>query len=406
MRLLVTGCAGFIGSNFVRCYLQQHPQDSIIGLDKLTYAGNRANLAHADNDPRFRFVQADIADSEAVGALTKEVDAVVNFAAESHVDRSLLDPDAFIRTNVVGLHVLLEASRQAGVQRFLQVSTDEVYGHVPAGLADESAPLAPRNPYSASKAGGDLLVQSYWHSHGLPVVLTRGANTIGPYQYPEKVTPLFVTNALDDQPLPIYGQGTAVRDYLYVDDHCAAIALVLHDGAAGQVYNVGANEEVNTVELASPHPRPARQAADADAARGRPPRPRLPLQHGQRSAARPGLAAALRPRRDRRGDRPLVRGPRELVATDQVRRLPRILPPQLRPKDGRHRVVGAPFPAFGPQSTQSRRLQHAAPVPLWQCLVSPSGRVELLEPRVSLAGPAHDQSPDPWLRPRGYAPRQ
>ena len=224
MRLLVTGCAGFIGSNFVRYYLRQHPDDSIIGLDKLTYAGNRANLAHADNDPRFRFVQADIADRDAVGPLTKEVDAVVNFAAESHVDRSLLDPDAFIRTNVVGLHVLLEAARQAGVQRFLQVSTDEVYGHVPAGLADECAPLAPRNPYSASKAGGDLLVQSYWHSHGLPVVLTRGANTIGPYQYPEKVTPLFVTNALDDEPLPIYGQGTAVRDYLYVDDHCAAIA--------------------------------------------------------------------------------------------------------------------------------------------------------------------------------------
>ena len=250
MRLLVTGCAGFIGSNFVRYYLRQHPNDSIIGLDKLTYAGNRANLAHADNDPRFRFVQADIADRDAVGPLTKEVDAVVNFAAESHVDRSLLDPDAFIRTNVVGLHVLLEAARQADVQRFLQVSTDEVYGHVPAGLADERASLAPRNPYSASKAGGDLLVQSYWHSHGLPVVLTRGANTIGPHQYPEKVTPLFVTNALDDQPLPIYGQGTAVRDYLYVDDHCAAIALALHEGAAGEVYNVGANEEVNTVELA------------------------------------------------------------------------------------------------------------------------------------------------------------
>ncbi|MAG34868.1 MAG: dTDP-glucose 4,6-dehydratase [Dehalococcoidia bacterium] len=251
MRLLVTGCAGFIGSNFVRVYLQRYPDASIIGLDKLTYAGNRANLAHVDDDPRFRFVQADIGDGQVVGELTNEVETVVNFAAESHVDRSLLDPDAFIRTNVVGLHALLEAARQAGVQRFLQVSTDEVYGHVPDGLADESAPLAPRNPYSASKASGDLLALSYWHSHGLPVVLTRGANTIGPYQYPEKVTPLFVTNALENEPLPIYGQGSAVRDYLYVDDHCAAIALVLHDGEAGQVYNVGANEEVNTIELAS-----------------------------------------------------------------------------------------------------------------------------------------------------------
>ena len=176
-RILVTGCAGFIGSNFVRLFRRIHPETSIIGLDKLTYAGNPANLADRRDDPRFQFVQGDIGDADLVADLTHQVDAIVNFAAESHVDRSLLDPDAFIRTNLMGMNTLLAGAQQAGVSRFLQVSTDEVYGHVAAGLATEDAPLAPRNPYSASKAGAELLAGSYWHSHGLPVVITRGANS-------------------------------------------------------------------------------------------------------------------------------------------------------------------------------------------------------------------------------------
>lgn len=251
MSILVTGCAGFIGSNFVRSYRRRHPNSRVVGLDKLTYAGNRQNLVDLDKDSQFKFIQGDIGESDVVSTLMDGMDAVVNFAAESHVDRSLLDPTSFVRTNVLGLHVLLDAAHQAGIKRFLQVSTDEVYGHVPVGLVSENAPLAPRNPYSASKAGGELLALSYWHTHRLPVIVTRGANTIGPYQYPEKVASLFVTNALKDEPLPIYGQGTAIRDYLYVDDHCEAIELALHEGQPGQVYNVGANEEVNTVELAT-----------------------------------------------------------------------------------------------------------------------------------------------------------
>jgi dTDP-glucose 4,6-dehydratase len=244
MKLLVTGGAGFIGSNYVHYVLDEHPEDSVTVLDKLTYAGNVANLE--DLRDRVSFVRGDIADPSVVGDLVGGVDAVVNFAAETHVDRSLEDADAFVRTNVLGTKTLLDAVRTHPSMRYLQVSTDEVYGAVLTGHSLETDPLSPRSPYSAAKAGGDLLVRSYHVSYGVDAVITRGANTIGPYQYPEKVVPLFVTNAIDDQPLPIYGQGVAVRDYLYVRDHCEAIDLVLRHGAPGEIYNVGAGRELNT----------------------------------------------------------------------------------------------------------------------------------------------------------------
>lgn len=250
MRVLVTGGAGFIGSNFARYLLRAHPTYQVTVLDKLTYAGNPENIRDLAGDPRFRFVQGDIADEAAVDPLVAEADAVVNFAAETHVDRSILDAGAFIETDVRGTWVLLEAARRHQLGRFVQVSTDEVYGDVPSGASVETDPLAPRSPYSASKAGGDLMVLAYQTTYGLPVLITRGSNTIGPYQYPEKVVPVFVTNALDDLPLPIYGDGGALRDYIYVTDHCAGIDTVLHKGADGEVYNIGAGNEINTIVLA------------------------------------------------------------------------------------------------------------------------------------------------------------
>jgi dTDP-glucose 4,6-dehydratase len=248
MKLLVTGGAGFIGSNYVRYALEERAENSITVLDKLTYAGNPANLE--DVKGRITFVRGDIADSTVVDDLVAAADAVVNFAAETHVDRSIEDADAFIRTNVQGTKTLLEAARRRSGCRYLQVSTDEVYGAVLTGHSKESDALDPRSPYSAAKAGGDLLVRSYFVSYGLDAVITRGANTIGPYQYPEKVVPLFATNAIDDQPLPIYGQGVAARDYVYVRDHCEAIDLVLRQGQPGEIYNIGASRELNTIEVA------------------------------------------------------------------------------------------------------------------------------------------------------------
>lgn len=249
MPILVTGGAGFIGSNFVRRLLARHQVTSVVVLDKLTYAGNLANLAPVEGDPRYRFVRGDIADPEVVDELAGTVDAIVNFAAESHVDRSIELPDAFIQTDVYGTFVLLEAARRHGHSRFLQVSTDEVYGNVATGSSKEDDPLRPRSPYSASKAAGDLLVQAYHTTYGVPAMITRSSNNFGPYQYPEKVIPLFVTNALDDQPLPLYGDGEQVRDWLYVDDHCDALELVLSDGEPGAVYNVGAGNELTNLEL-------------------------------------------------------------------------------------------------------------------------------------------------------------
>lgn len=249
-RILVTGGAGFIGSNYVRLALEE-PDRRVVVLDKLTYAGNLANLAGAADNPRFRFVHGDISDAALVEQIVREerIDGIVNFAAETHVDRSVLEPGGFITTDVYGVYVLLEAAKNLGVNRFLQVSTDEVYGAVLTGQSNEGDPLAPRSPYAAAKAGGDLMAQAYHVTYGLDVVITRASNTIGPYQYPEKATPLFVTNAIDDLPLPVYGDGRAVRDYLFVRDHAAAIDTVLLRGVPGNVYNIGGDNEVDTLKL-------------------------------------------------------------------------------------------------------------------------------------------------------------
>jgi dTDP-glucose 4,6-dehydratase len=246
--LLVTGGAGFIGSCYVRDVLARRDGTHITVLDKLTYAGNEANLAPVRADPemagRLTFVRGDIADAATVRPLVDAADGVVNFAAESHVDRSILDPEAFLATGVIGVHVLLEACRTAAKRpRFLQVSTDEVYGHVEHGHVAEEAALAPRSPYAAAKAAGELLVRSYVVTHGVDAVVTRGANTYGPYHHPEKLIPLFITNALDDQPLPLYGDGLQRRDWLYVSDHAAAIDFVLRHGEPGETYNVSGGEE-------------------------------------------------------------------------------------------------------------------------------------------------------------------
>ncbi len=249
MKLVVTGGAGFIGSNFIRHVLATHPDDSIVNLDKLTYAGNLKNLADVADSPRYRFVHGDVCDAKMVRDVLRGADAVVNFAAESHVDRSLVEPDAFLRTDVFGVFTLLEAVRELGIPRFVHISTDEVYGSLATGSARESDPLRPSNPYSASKAGGDLLALAYWQTHRVPVLLTRSSNNFGPFQYPEKVIPLFITNALDDQPLPLYGDGRNVRDWLYVVDNCTALDLVLRKGKDGEVYNIGGGHEVENIVL-------------------------------------------------------------------------------------------------------------------------------------------------------------
>jgi dTDP-glucose 4,6-dehydratase len=249
MKLLVTGGAGFIGSNFIRHVLATHPDDTVVNLDKLTYAGNPANLADLAGNPRYTFVKGDICDADVVRDLARGVDAIVSLTAESHVDRSILAPDAFLSTGVQGVYTLLEAVRALRVPRFVQVSTDEVYGSIAEGSASEDAPLRPTSPYSAAKAAGDLLALAYVHTHGTPVLITRSSNNFGPYQYPEKVVPLFVTNALDGEPLPLYGDGRNVRDWLYVLDNCEAIDLVLRQGKDGEVYNIGGGHEVENVAL-------------------------------------------------------------------------------------------------------------------------------------------------------------
>ena len=249
MKILVTGGAGFIGSNFVRHVLTTHPDDSVVNLDKLTYAGNPQNLADFKNEPRYRFVQGDICDGAIVRDLMAGVDAVVHFAAETHVDRSNAGADEFLRTNVTGTFTLLEAARERKLGRFVAIGTDEVYGSVTRGASRELDPLNPSNPYSASKAAADLLARAYWITHRLPVVVTRSSNNFGPYQYPEKMIPLFVTNALEGKPLPLYGDGKNVRDWLYVVDNCAAVDLVLRKGKDGEIYNIGGSNEVENIVL-------------------------------------------------------------------------------------------------------------------------------------------------------------
>jgi dTDP-glucose 4,6-dehydratase len=250
MKVLVTGGCGFIGSNFIRHLFESRGDTvSVVNLDKLTYAANPANLADIEGRPNYRFLRGDIADPVAVAAAMKGCTHVVNFAAETHVDRSLLGDASFIETDVRGVFVLLEEARRAEIRRFIQISTDEVYGTIPDGSFTEESALNPRNPYAASKAGGDRLAYSYWASYGVPVIVTRASNNYGPYQYPEKLIPLFVTNAIDDQPLPLYGDGRNVRDWLFVRDHAAAIDFLLEQGELGQTYNIAGGNEAENIAV-------------------------------------------------------------------------------------------------------------------------------------------------------------
>ena len=251
MKILVTGGAGFIGSNFIRSILRRNPNDEVINLDKLTYAGNLENLREVERDPRYTFIRGDIADTETVtSALGKGVDAVVNFAAESHVDRSIEDASVFLQTNVLGTQVLLEAGKRRGIGRFVQISTDEVYGSLgPEGSFSEDSPLQPNSPYAASKTSADLLVRAYYKTFDLPCIVTRCSNNYGPYQFPEKLIPLFITNALAHEPVPIYGDGLYIRDWIHVEDHCRAIDLVLREGEPGEVYNIGGGAEITNLDL-------------------------------------------------------------------------------------------------------------------------------------------------------------
>src|SRR4051794_6281988 len=246
---MVTGGAGFIGSNFARMMLQKYPDYHVTVYDKMTYAGNPDNFKDITDDPRFNFVKGDIADQEKVDDTVRQfnIDTIVNFAAESHVDRSIEEPGGFIQTDVFGVYILLEATRKFGLERMLQVSTDEVYGAVPEGSSLESDKFEPRSPYSASKASGELMCQAYFVTYNTPIVVTRGSNTYGPYQYPEKMLPLFITNAIEDKPIPMYGDGMYVRDWMYVLDHCEGIDFALHTGVNGEAYNVGGGNERHNI---------------------------------------------------------------------------------------------------------------------------------------------------------------
>lgn len=250
MKILVTGGAGFIGSCFIRHMLNHHPDYKIVNLDALTYAGNLENLYDVKNNPNYEFIHGDICDKNFVMQVVSGVDTIVNFAAESHVDRSITGPEVFIETNIRGTSILLQAAKAFHIERYLQVSTDEVYGSLGKdGYFTETTPLAPNSPYSASKAGADLIVRSYFETYGLPTLITRCSNNYGPYQYPEKLIPFFISRLLKDEKVPVYGDGMNVRDWIYVYDHCSAIDTVLHKGTPGQIYNVGGHNEKTNLEI-------------------------------------------------------------------------------------------------------------------------------------------------------------
>lgn len=249
MRLLVTGGAGFIGSNFIRYIIKKYPQYKVINLDKLTYAGNLDNLKDIENNSNYTFVKGDICDRIIVDELSKDIEAIVNFAAQSHVDRSIIDASDFIRTNIDGTYNLLEATKRHRISRFIQISTDECYGSIDEGSFKETSSLRPSSPYAASKAAADMAVHSYRVTFNLPTIVARSSNNFGPYQYPEKIIPLFITNALEDKPLPLYGDGMNVRDWLYVIDNCEAIDLILHKGKEGEIYNIGGGNELKNIDL-------------------------------------------------------------------------------------------------------------------------------------------------------------
>lgn len=249
MKILVTGGLGFMGSAFIRLMLKKHKDWQIVNLDKVTYAANFENLKSESKNPRYRFVKGDIADPQAVKRVVAGCDAIINYAAETHVDRSIMDPDAFIRTDVYGTYTLLEVCRKYKIKKFIQISTDEVYGDIRRGRFKETDMLKPSSPYSASKAGGDMLVLGYWRTYGVPGIITRSSNNYGPYQYPEKIIPLFVTNLLENKKVPVYGKGHQVRDWLYVEDHVRAVETVLRRGRSGQIYNIGSDARQDLTNL-------------------------------------------------------------------------------------------------------------------------------------------------------------
>lgn len=250
MDILVTGGAGFIGSNFIRHILNTHPDYKIINLDKLTYCGNLNNLKDVRESKNYRFIKGDICDPKTVEQAMKGCDFVINFAAQSHVDRSIKDPTEFVKTNVGGVQVLLDAAKKLKVKRFLHISTDEIYGDVKRGLSKEDDPLLPNSPYAATKAAADLLCRAYFKTYKFPIVIARSSNNFGPYQYPEKIMPLFITNAIEDKPVPLYGDGRNIRDWIYVVDNCSAIDLVLHKGKLGEVYNIGGGNQIRNIKIA------------------------------------------------------------------------------------------------------------------------------------------------------------
>lgn len=249
-KILITGGAGFIGSNFVKYMIDKYPDYEIVNLDALTYCGNLENLKSIEFKDNYSFIKGDIRDKDLVSDIVKDCDYVINFAAESHVDRSIEDPEIFIKSNVLGTQVLLNASKKANIKKYLQISTDEVYGSLGSeGYFTEKTPLQPNSPYSASKASADLIVRAYHNTFGMPVNITRCSNNYGPYQFPEKLIPLMISNALEDKPLPVYGDGKNIRDWLHVYDHCSAIDLVLHEGKIGEVYNIGGNNEKQNIDI-------------------------------------------------------------------------------------------------------------------------------------------------------------